>query len=137
MHGIGLDHPIFEVGMEYMIKNYPELFTRNNIPKNISFYQEFKAGDTFPIIFKADGDFMSLESSPQTLTFKCDVFVKANKDTILFSLDQNKWMELSELFTGSLNVMIIQQDDNSKGLVDLFVNTVKPQEPLATEPDQV
>lgn len=137
MHGIGLDHPIFEVGMEYMIKNYPELFTRNNIPKNITFYQEFKAGDTFPVIFKADGDFMSLESAPQTLTFKCDVFVRANKDTILFSLDQNKWMELSELFTGNLNVMIIQQGDDSKGLVDLFVNTVKPQEILATETDQV
>lgn len=126
---MSLVNPLYEVGMLYPInqpKNVQPKTTINlPIPPNVIFFREFKAGDTLPVTFKASGNLIKLESSEQTLTFLQDIFVKATKKEISFSLDQVNWKPFEKLITGSIDAKVEQSDDSEpKASIHLIANTV-------------
>jgi len=127
---MSLINPIYEVGIDYPInqKNKkPETKINLPIPQGVTFFREFKKGETLPITFTATGDLVQLASTQQTITFMQDVFIKATKKEILFSLDQKNWKPFQEIITGSINAKVEQSNDTApQALIHLFANAVKP-----------
>ncbi len=125
----GLKNPLYEVGINYPVNQrnkHPITNINLPIPKNIIFFREFKAGETLPVYFKASGNLVTLESEPQLLTFVQDIFVRATKEQITFSLDQRNWLPFNQIFTGNIEAKVSQSEENNspRALIELFANSI-------------
>lgn len=123
-----LANPLFEVGIQYPI-NQPggknEMNLKLPLPPGVILFREFKAGDSIPISFTTSGNFVQLSSNDQKLTFLQDIFVKATKNQILFSLDQKDWLPFEKIVSGSLNAKVEQSDmSDPKAIIHIFANTI-------------
>lgn len=125
---MSLVNPMYEVGIIYPVnQKNKKLHTKLNlpIPKGVIFFREFKEGDTLPITFKATGDLFSINTTPQTLTFLKDVYVRATKKDILFSLNQKDWKSFAEIFTGSIDAKVNQDaEGEAMAYVNLVANSI-------------
>ncbi len=124
-----LVNPNYEVGIYYPInEENKEITTKINlpIPRNVIFFREFKAGETLPITFKATGDLIALDSTPQKLTILQDIFVKMTKKDVSFSLDQKQWKPFQDIFRGSVTTKVEQREDGDPhAMIHLVANALK------------
>ena len=121
----GIANPQYEIGVKVNPRNpNPKLNINLPIPPNVIFFRQFKAGETLPITFKASGNLVELETKPQTLKFIRDVFVRATKTKLTFSLDQVNWRPFNGIFNGNYELKVIQNDHESSphAIVELHAN---------------
>ncbi len=113
----GVVNPQYEIGVNVPVNqgknNKPKQRINLPIPPNVIFFREFKAGETLPIHFRASGNLVEVDSSPQTLKFMRDIFVRATKTSVAFSTDQQNWRPFSQLFRGDFDLRIEQNDSDS------------------------
>lgn len=121
----GIVNPQYEIGVKVNPRNQNKQLNINlPIPPNVIFFRQFKAGETLPVLFKATGDLVELESEPQTLKFIQDIFVKATKTELSFSLDQANWKPFEGIFNGNYELKVMQNDHESSphATVELHAN---------------
>lgn len=123
-----LENPLYEVGIQYPINPATnQIFPNINlpIPKNVTFYREFKAGDTLPVYLKTTGNVVELTGDPQQLKLLTDIFVRVTKTDVYFSLNQRDWLPFNQIFSGQFNASVgLGEDDNPRVLVHLFADIV-------------
>ena len=125
---MSLVNPLFEVGIQYPI-NQPggNSQTKLNlpVPSGVILFREFKAGDSLPISFTTSGNFVQLSGNEQKLTFLQDIFVKATKSEILFSLDQKDWQPFEKIISGHLDAKVEQSNmSDPKAIIHIFADTI-------------
>ena len=124
-----LVNPNYEVGISYPInQENKEITTKINlpIPRNVIFFREFKAGETLPISFKASGNLIALDTTPQKLTILQDIFVKMTKQEVSFSLDQKEWKPFQDIFRGSVTTKVEQREDGDPhAIIHLVAHALK------------
>ncbi|MCH9633054.1 MAG: hypothetical protein S4CHLAM6_14050 [Chlamydiae bacterium] len=121
----GIMNPQYEIGVQVNPRKLnPQLNINLPIPPNVIFFRQFKAGETLPVLFKATGNLVELESKPQTLKFVRDIFVRATKTELTFSLDQANWKPFNSIFNGSYDLKVVQNDHDSspQAIVQLHAN---------------
>lgn len=77
-------------------------------------------GATIPLALSIKGDLFTFsETSPTVHVEACKrIYVKMEKDNVLFSLDRDKWLSAQEQFKGMLHVALGNED---KGLLKTLV----------------
>lgn len=93
------------------VDNCPQNLVEEILAGNLDLPIHIKKGDKVPFTMHSS-EFVTVENGSFLVTFHDDIFIKKNRDGLLFSKDGRKWARFEELFHGNLLFSLFGNEEN-------------------------